>query len=100
MVSILILGFFILDSKIMAESDKTNSNKFIPNVHQLRQAIEQLPDPEEWPESTYTSAVSANGHDRPVQFIKRRVNRGGKQPYRWIYESKVLIRKRDTFEDY
>ena len=98
MVSILRLGFSVR-LKIMSESDKTNSNKFIPNVHQLKQAMEQLPDPEEWPESTYTSAVSANGHDRPVQFKKRRVNRGSKKPYRWIYESKVLIRKRDTLED-
>lgn len=83
----------------MPESDKTNSNKFIPNVHQLKQAMEQLPDPEEWPESTYTSAISVNEREKPVQFKKRRVNRGSKQPYRWIYENKVLIRKRDTFED-
>ena len=83
----------------MPESERSKSNKFIPNVHQLKQAMEQLPDPEEWPESTYTSAISVNEREKPVQFKKRRVNRGSKQPYRWIYESKVLIRKRDTLED-
>ena len=84
----------------MSHSNHKNQEvKFIPNMAQLQEAVDQLPDPEEWPESTYTSAVSANGHDRPVQFKKRRVNRGSKQPYRWIYESKVLIRKRDTIEN-
>lgn len=89
----------MLNSSIMPATDKKNSSKFIPNVYQLKEAMRQLPDPEDWPESSYTSAITVNGHDMPVSFKKRRVTRGSKQPYRWIYEGKVLIRKRDTLED-
>ena len=80
-------------------NQKIREGKFIPNMSQLKEAVEQLPDPEDWPESSYTSAITVNGHDMPVSFKKRRVTRGSKQPYRWIYEGKVLIRKRDTLED-
>lgn len=84
----------------MTESTKANKkSKFIPNLTQLQEAVDQLPDPEEWSDSTYISAVLSDGHEMPVAFKKRRVNRGSKQPYRWIYEGKVLIRKRDIRED-
>ncbi|NCG08980.1 MAG: hypothetical protein GWO81_05350 [Verrucomicrobia bacterium] len=66
---------------------------------QLKEAVDQLPDPEEWPEMSYISAVSATGREAPVRFKKRAVSRGSKKTYRWIYEGKVLIRKRDTHED-
>ena len=84
----------------MTEATKTKKkSKFIPNLAQLQEAVDQLPDPEEWSNSTYISAVLRDGHEMPVPFKKRQVNRGSKQPYRWIYEGKVLIRKRDIQED-
>ncbi len=78
---------------------KNQEGKFIPNMAQLQEALDQLPDPEEWPEVSYTSAVMSNGLERPVQFRKRTVSRGSKKTFRWIYEGKVLIRKRDAHED-
>jgi hypothetical protein len=54
----------------MPATDKKNSSKFIPNVYQLKEAMRQLPDPEDWPESSYTSAITVNGHDMPVSFKK------------------------------
>jgi hypothetical protein len=80
-------------------NQKIREGKFIPNMSQLKEAVEQLPDPEEWSEMTYTSAVLSNGLEKPVRFKKGTVSRGSKKTYRWIYEGKVLIRKRDALQD-
>jgi hypothetical protein len=33
---------------------------------------------------------------RFIEFTRKRITRGSARPYRWIYEGKVLIRKRDS----
>jgi hypothetical protein len=87
-------------NKAMPENThSSNTGKFIPNLSQLQEAVDQLPNPEEWPEMSYISAVTTNGKEVPVRFKKRHVTRGSKNPFRWIYEGKVLIRKRDSHED-
>jgi len=73
-------------------------SKFIPNLSQLQDAIDHLPDPEVFEDSSHVCFISVDEVKKPVLFKKYRVNRGNKQPYRWIYEGKVLIRKRDAQE--
>ena len=69
--------------------------KFTPNLSQLREATVLLPDPSEWAETSYTCRLSVDGMIREIEFAKKRVTRGSVRVSRWMYEGKVLIRKRD-----
>jgi hypothetical protein len=63
---------------------------------QLQQAIKDLPDPEIWSENTCLTAVLVDRKRHFIEFTRKRITRGSARPYRWIYEGKVLIRKRDS----
>jgi hypothetical protein len=62
---------------------------------QLQQAIKDLPDPELWSEKTCVCSILVEKKQKLIEFTRKRINRGKTRPYRWIYEGKVLIRKRD-----
>ena len=73
-----------------------SSIKFIPNLTQIEDAAKELPDPEVWPEESYTCLVEAEGKQRKIEFAIKTITRGSKKTPRWIYEGKILIRKRDV----
>ena len=71
------------------------SPKFLPNLTQLQEATKELPDPEEWGEDNYTHQLLVNNQRKTLEFVRKRITRGSQRPYRWVYEGKILIRKRD-----
>ena len=101
------MSFFSLQNRTMPSSDRkrssessssarSHSSKFIPNMAQLQQAIEDLPDPESWSEKTYVCTILVEKKQRLLEFTRKRINRGEESPYRWVYQGRVLIRKRDS----
>jgi len=77
------------------EPEKRRSGRFIPNVEQLQEAIQTLPDPELCGEDSYTAVIMVDERRRRLEFSRKRITRGSSRPYRWIFEGKVLIRKQD-----
>ena len=63
---------------------------------QLQKAIKDLPDPELWSEKTCLCSILVEKKQKHLEFTRKRINRGDARPYRWVYEGKVLIRKRDS----
>lgn len=81
------------------ESERRSSRsapKFIPNLKQINEAAKELPDPDLWPEPNYLCPVKVDGKQRSIEFTLKTINRGKEQAPRWIYEGKVLVRKRDA----
>jgi len=74
---------------------KDDELKFTPNLSQLKEATALLPDPNEWAETSYTCCLSVDGTIRLIEFVKKRITRGSTRVSRWMYDGKVLIRKRD-----
>lgn len=72
------------------------STKFMPNLTQLQDAAKELPDPEIWPEESYSCPVEVDGKQKTIEFAIKTITRGSKETPRWIYEGKILIRKRDV----
>ena len=83
-------------SKESSSSQRSEPSKFIPNMAQLQQAIKDLPDPELWSEMTCVASIQVEKQQKLIEFTRKRINRGSTRPYRWVYEGKVLIRKRDS----
>jgi len=83
-------------SQKRTKNSARSATKFIPNLKQLNEASKELPDPDIWPEKTYRCPVEVDGKQCTIEFTLKSINRGKKQAIRWIYEGKVLIRKRDT----
>jgi hypothetical protein len=79
-----------------SRSPRSESSKFIPNMAQLQQAIKDLPDPELWSEMTCVISILIEKKQKLLEFTRKRINRGEHRPYRWVYEGRVLIRKRDS----
>ena len=79
-------------SRTRPQGDKL---KFTPNLSQLREATALLPDPDQSDELRHTCRLSIDGKSRQVEFVKKRITRGDSRVNRWMYEGKVLIRKRD-----
>jgi hypothetical protein len=77
----------------------TSSNKFMPIITQVQEAMKQLPDPEEWSDPIYVSAITIDERLTPLRFKRLKIQRGSKKTYRWIYEGKILIRNRDIDVD-
>ena len=75
--------------------EERKPKKFLPNLSQLQEAVKELPDPAEWPESTYTHTVTVDDRERRLEFVRKRISRGSESIWRWIYEGRVLIRNRD-----
>ena len=73
-----------------------SSAKFMPNLKQLESAARELPDPEIWPEENFTCPVEVEGERREIEFVIKIITRGSKKAPRWVYEGKLLIRKRDV----
>jgi hypothetical protein len=69
--------------------------KFIPNLTQINEASAELPDPEIWPEASYKCPIEVDGRQRHLEFALKQISRGSELASRWIYEGKILIRKRD-----
>jgi hypothetical protein len=63
---------------------------------QLQQVLEDLPDPELWSEKTCSCPILVDQKQQFIEFTRKRIKRGSSRPYRWIYEGKILIRKRDV----
>ncbi len=83
-------------SRKSAKRSSRSSTKFIPNLTQINDAAAELPDPDIWPESNYQCPLEVDGKQRSIEFTLKSINRGKEQAPRWIYEGKVLIRKRDV----
>ena len=86
--------------KIVAEvltkdSVSDSVDKYMPNLAQLKAAIQSLPDPETCSELRFMCPVKIDKQIKNIEFKRIRVNRGSKRPYRWIYEGKILIRNQD-----
>jgi hypothetical protein len=73
-----------------------SQGKFIPNLTQINEAAKELPDPEIWPDANYFCPLQVNGQTRQLEFSLKSIKRGDNRTARWIYEGKILIRKRDT----
>ena len=71
-------------------------SKFLPNLSQLQEATKELPDPEEWHEDNYIHQLLVNNKRKTLEFVRKRITRGSQRPYRWVYEGRILIRKRDV----
>ena len=85
-------------SKALTGSNRREASaspKFLPNLTQLQEATKELPDPEEWDEDNYIHQLLVNNKRKTLEFVRKRITRGSQRPYRWVYEGKVLIRKRD-----
>ncbi|MGC6455336.1 MAG: hypothetical protein ACON46_02265 [Coraliomargaritaceae bacterium] len=80
-------------SKISAKE-----KKFMPNLKQIKEAAEQLPDPQFYSNETYTSRVVVDKDHRELDFHKQKIQRGSRLVSRWVYEGKILIRNRDQKE--
>lgn len=78
-----------------SSSHRDNKEKFIPNFTQLQESLAALPDPDEWMEDTYTCRMTVDEKRRSLVFSKMKINRGTRKVSRWVYNGKVLIRKRD-----
>ncbi len=63
---------------------------------QLQELLKDLPDPELWSEKTCSCSILVDKKQKFIEFTRKRINRGSSRPYRWIYEGKILIRKRDV----
>ena len=72
------------------------SSKFIPNLTQLQEIVKELPAPEEWTEDIYTHHIVVEKRQHSVDFTRKKIQRGNGHSYRWVYEGKILIRKRDS----
>lgn len=83
-------------SKKSSRQSSRASTKFIPNLSQINEAAKELPDPDLWPEPSYQCPLEVNGKQRSVEFSLKPIHRGKEQAPRWIYEGKILIRKRDV----
>ena len=83
-------------SSTSSDSPRSVPSKFIPNMAQLQQALKDLPDPELWSEQTCSCSILVEKKQKFIEFTRKRINRGSTRPYRWVYEGKVLIRKRDS----
>ena len=83
-------------SKESSSAQRSEPSKFIPNMAQLQQAIKDLPDPELWSEMACVASIQVEKKQKLIEFTRKRINRGSTRPYRWVYEGKVLIRKRDS----
>ena len=79
-----------------SRSQRSESSKFIPNMAQLQLAIKDLPDPEVWSEMTCVVTILVEKKQKLLEFTRKRINRGEHSPYRWVYQGRVLIRKRDS----
>ena len=79
-----------------SRSQRSESSKFIPNMAQLQLAIKDLPDPEVWSEMTCVATIQVEKKQKLLEFTRKRIYRGEHSPYRWVYQGRVLIRKRDS----
>ncbi len=67
----------------------------MPNLKQLREVSEQLPDPEIYVPQTFDCRLVVDGAVHSIEFSKQQIQRGSRLVGRWIYEGKILIRNRD-----
>ena len=83
-------------SRETSSSGPRSAPRFIPNLKQINEAANELPDPDIWPEATFECPVVVEGKQRSIEFELKSIARGKKHASRWVYEGKVLIRKRDV----
>lgn len=81
-----------------APKKSSSRDKFIPNMKQLREAAEQLPDANTYASSQFSSRLVVDSAVHTVDFNKQKIQRGSRMVSRWIFEGKVLIRNRDQKE--
>lgn len=81
-----------------ATSQISKKEKFMPNLNQLKEAAEQLPNPEIYVSDNYSSRIAVGSKFREIDFTKQKIQRGSRVVGRWIYEGKLLIRNRDNKE--
>ncbi len=68
------------------------SERFVPNLKQVEQAAQQLPDAEIWPEDEFLVPLDSHT-DRQLTFRRIRFNsRSQGKTYRWVYDGKVLVK--------
>lgn len=79
-----------------ATSQISKKEKFMPNLKQLKEATEQLPNPQIYATETFSSRITVKDKHREVEFKKQKIQRGSRLVSRWVYEGKLLIRNRDN----
>jgi hypothetical protein len=84
------------DPRKSARRSSRSPAKFIPNLKQINEAAKELPDPDIWPEPNYLCPLEADGQPRSIEFSLKSITRGKEKAPRWIYEGKILVRKRDV----
>ena len=73
--------------------------RFLPNLKQLEDAASDLPDPETFAGEQFEYRVRSGGRSEYLVFERTAIQRGARRTFRWVYEGKILIRKRDLETD-
>ena len=86
------------------KSDKTKLQKnykdkevvrFLPNFGHIKIAIKQLPSATTHDNDTISTFIRVDNKLKEIAFVKKRIQRGSKEVFRWVYEGKFLIREQD-----
>ena len=77
------------------EKELSNKQKFIPNLEQILEAIESLPDPNDYDNPHFSCTISTENKKEKINFIKKKISKGENIVPRWIYEGKFLVREKD-----
>ena len=69
--------------------------RFMPNFGHIKIAIKQLPSANTHDNDTISTFIRVDNKLKEIAFIKKRIQRGSKEVFRWAYEGKFLIREQD-----
>ena len=69
--------------------------RFMPNFGHIKTAIKQLPSASTHDNDTISTFIRVDNKLKEIAFIKKRIQRGSKEVFRWVYEGKFLIREQD-----
>ncbi len=71
-------------------------NRFLPTLSQVQEAAECLPDPESFKGDTFETGSEDWNDKYSITFKRVRfASRTGQKTYRWVYEGKIMVRRRD-----
>lgn len=69
--------------------------RFMPNFGHIKTAIKQLPSASTHDNDTISTFIRVDNKLKEIAFVKKRIQRGNKEVFRWVYEGKFLIREQD-----
>ncbi len=89
-------------SPLKSEKNKLNKTykdkevvRFMPNFGHIKTAIKQLPDAHTHNNDTVSTFINVDNKLKEIAFVKKCIQRGSKEVFRWVYEGKFLIREQD-----